>query len=168
MAWTTPKTWTVGEVLTAANLNTHLRDNLGEVWRELTYVERTSDLSLSSTANFDVVSSGSIAYTAEPIVVIFECAHFDCQGNSVNSILLYDGATVLGHLWRSNVTNTGGGSIGADSGVHCSRRLTPSAGSHEYKIVAQTDTPTATIQAGTGAAGTDFLPASIRVMQRGR
>lgn len=27
MAWTTPKTWTVGEVLTAAGLNTHLRDN---------------------------------------------------------------------------------------------------------------------------------------------
>lgn len=28
MAWTAPKTWTVGEVLTAANLNLHLRDNL--------------------------------------------------------------------------------------------------------------------------------------------
>lgn len=28
MAYTTPKTWTVGEVLTAANLNTHLRDNV--------------------------------------------------------------------------------------------------------------------------------------------
>lgn len=28
MAWTTPKTWTVGEVLTAANMNVHVRDNL--------------------------------------------------------------------------------------------------------------------------------------------
>lgn len=28
MAWTAPKTYTVGEVLTAATLNTHLRDNL--------------------------------------------------------------------------------------------------------------------------------------------
>jgi hypothetical protein len=28
MAWTTPRTWTVGEILTAANLNTHLRDNM--------------------------------------------------------------------------------------------------------------------------------------------
>lgn len=28
MAWTTPKTWTVGEVVTAANMNTHVRDNL--------------------------------------------------------------------------------------------------------------------------------------------
>jgi hypothetical protein len=28
MSWTTPRTWVVGEVLTAANLNTHVRDNL--------------------------------------------------------------------------------------------------------------------------------------------
>jgi hypothetical protein len=27
MAWTTPKTWSVAEVLTAANMNTYLRDN---------------------------------------------------------------------------------------------------------------------------------------------
>lgn len=27
MAWTTPRTWAVGETLTAANLNTYLRDN---------------------------------------------------------------------------------------------------------------------------------------------
>lgn len=28
MAWTTPKTWTTGEVLTAANMNAQVRDNL--------------------------------------------------------------------------------------------------------------------------------------------
>ena len=28
MAWTSPRTWTVGETLTAANMNTHVRDNL--------------------------------------------------------------------------------------------------------------------------------------------
>ena len=28
MAWTTPRTWVVSEVPTAALLNTHLRDNL--------------------------------------------------------------------------------------------------------------------------------------------
>lgn len=30
MAWTTPRTWTTGELVTAALLNTHLRDNLNE------------------------------------------------------------------------------------------------------------------------------------------
>ena len=28
MAWTTPKTWVAAEVVTAANMNTHIRDNL--------------------------------------------------------------------------------------------------------------------------------------------
>lgn len=28
MAWTTPRTWTTGEVVTAAQMNTHVRDNL--------------------------------------------------------------------------------------------------------------------------------------------
>jgi hypothetical protein len=28
MAWTTPRTWTTGEIVTAALMNTHLRDNL--------------------------------------------------------------------------------------------------------------------------------------------
>lgn len=31
MAWTTPRTWVAGEVLTAALLNTHLRDNLNAI-----------------------------------------------------------------------------------------------------------------------------------------
>lgn len=30
MAWTAPRTWVVGEVLTASLLNTHLRDNINE------------------------------------------------------------------------------------------------------------------------------------------
>jgi hypothetical protein len=28
MAWTTPKTWSTNEVVTAANMNTHVRDNM--------------------------------------------------------------------------------------------------------------------------------------------
>ena len=31
MAWTTPKTWTIGELVTADDLNTHLRDNLSHL-----------------------------------------------------------------------------------------------------------------------------------------
>ena len=30
MAWTSPATWSVGQIVTAANLNTHLRDNFKE------------------------------------------------------------------------------------------------------------------------------------------
>lgn len=33
MAWTTPRTWSAGETLTAANFNTHIRDNLNAIYQ---------------------------------------------------------------------------------------------------------------------------------------
>lgn len=39
MAWTSPRTWVAGEVVTAALLNTHVRDNLktiGDAWGSYT------------------------------------------------------------------------------------------------------------------------------------
>jgi hypothetical protein len=39
MAWTTPRTWVAGEVVTAALMNTHVRDNLkaiGDGWTSYT------------------------------------------------------------------------------------------------------------------------------------
>lgn len=32
MAWTTPRTWTVDELVTALMMNTHVRDNLNALW----------------------------------------------------------------------------------------------------------------------------------------
>lgn len=39
MAWTSPRTWVAGEIFTAANANTHIRDNfkaLGDPWTAYT------------------------------------------------------------------------------------------------------------------------------------
>jgi hypothetical protein len=35
MAWTTPKTWIAGSVLTAAEMNTHVRDNLSYLYDQI-------------------------------------------------------------------------------------------------------------------------------------
>lgn len=48
MAWTAPKTWSVGETLTAANFNTHIRDNLLAVGPHL-IARKTSDQTVSNT-----------------------------------------------------------------------------------------------------------------------
>lgn len=48
MAWTTPKTWSAGETLTAANFNTHIRDNLLAVGPHL-IVRKPSDESVTSS-----------------------------------------------------------------------------------------------------------------------
>src|SRR4030095_8765276 len=47
MAWTTPKTWSAGETLTAANFNTHIRDNLNATWRLI--ARKTADETVSAT-----------------------------------------------------------------------------------------------------------------------
>jgi hypothetical protein len=57
MAWTTPRTWVAGEVGSAANLNTHVRDNMlaifsaGPTWVNVTF----------NSGNF--TASGSMTWT---------------------------------------------------------------------------------------------------------
>jgi hypothetical protein len=51
MAWTAPRTWVAGETVTAAHLNTHVRDNLkaiGDPWTSFTV--NTVNLPLTSSS----------------------------------------------------------------------------------------------------------------------
>jgi hypothetical protein len=48
LAWTTPKTWSAGETLTAANFNTHIRDNLNAVG-PIQKVLKTADETVTSS-----------------------------------------------------------------------------------------------------------------------
>lgn len=49
MGWTTPKTWVSAEVLTAVNLNTHLRDNLAFLFP--VFARKPSDESVISSTS---------------------------------------------------------------------------------------------------------------------
>lgn len=49
MAWTEPRTWIVGEVVTAAMLNTHLRDNLNAIGPHVRIRKPTTESVTSST-----------------------------------------------------------------------------------------------------------------------
>jgi hypothetical protein len=49
MGWTTPKTWTAGEVLTSSDMNTYVRDNLSELGSR-TFDIQTVALSSSSSS----------------------------------------------------------------------------------------------------------------------
>lgn len=50
MAWTTPKSWSVGELVTAANLNTHLRDNMSAMLPIATIIYRAYNYATAETA----------------------------------------------------------------------------------------------------------------------
>lgn len=66
MPWTSPRTWTPGEIVTASLLNTHLRDNLNALLsgRPLAFSVRTgtADYSTASTS-FVEVDSTNLALT---------------------------------------------------------------------------------------------------------
>mgnify|MGYP005849436023 CR=1 FL=1 len=55
MPWTTPKTWAVGAILPAAELNTYLRDNTNELKTPPTAaIEQTVTYSTTSTTYVDI------------------------------------------------------------------------------------------------------------------
>lgn len=60
MAWTTPKTWTVGEIVTAAMLNTHVRDNFVDLDSRARPTSAMTDVveSTTSTSYVNLTTTG--------------------------------------------------------------------------------------------------------------
>lgn len=56
--WTPPRTWIAGEVVTAVQLNTHVRDNFNEVFRATS--RDTSEISAQNTADPISLYNGSV------------------------------------------------------------------------------------------------------------
>ncbi len=69
MAWTTPRTWVAGEVLTAALMNTHVRDNEnvvkvsirddGHLFDSVVQTKGSTGYSIAITDDWVIFSSGS-------------------------------------------------------------------------------------------------------------
>jgi hypothetical protein len=162
MAWTTPATFATNETpLTSTKLNTHLRDNMRELWHEVAYVEFTAPVTLTNAthtelAPADIVSSGAITYVANPILVEFYAPNYVPGGNG--AINLWDGTTDLGRL-IDNVA-------ASPAGIYLPRRLTPTAASHTYKIVGWANGGNGSVVAGAGGVGVE-MPGFIRIMQKG-
>lgn len=155
MAWTDPRTWVTGEVVTAAIGNQHWRDNLRYL-EDLAYVEFTSNVSITGTSFVDVVSSGPITYEAAPIVIEFSCVRFQVGASGGCNLHLRDGATDLGQL-------VVGPTSSQEEAVLVMRRLTPTAASHTYVISGKNAaSQTSTVHVGAGGAATN-MPGFIRV-----
>lgn len=164
MAWTTPKTYTVGEVLTSATTNTHVRDNLNALRQPINYTEFMSNVIVTATAEAtpnDVVSSGAITYEAEPIEVQFYSPRLEMGAVAGSQVIinLWDATTDLGRMALPLATSA------SDAyPVFLTRRFTPTAASHTYKIRAWRSGSDGAIYAGAGGAGVN-LPGFIRVLR---
>jgi hypothetical protein len=166
MAWTAPRTWTTGEVVTAAIMNTHVRDNLAFL-KEIAYVEFTANVTVNATtaatANL-VVSSGAITYEAAPIVVEFYSPGIEpdvgAVGRQVIIGLCDNGAgTNLGRLGQVRTPVAGNSLI---EPVRLEREFTPSAATHTYEIRAYVTAGSGTVLAGVGGSDVAF-PGFVRI-----
>ena len=109
MAWTTPITWTVGQIIPAATLNTQIRDNLNYLnnyniggGKPASVIKRYTagaDYTTTSTSFVDVdatnviitlVLGGSKVAWGATFAVSGALAHFDCI---LDSTTRYTGAT---------------------------------------------------------------------------
>lgn len=133
MAWTAPKTWSVGELVTAANLNIHLRDNLkylkgqaGTVTLEdlLKITAASSGLELDNTSSS---ISGRISSSGGGQLVFdinrdFFGAAFDdtaksharmrLDGNSTSSFVTIETAAAANTVASERVRVAGDGKVG--------------------------------------------------------
>lgn len=165
MAWTAPSTWTTGTVVTAAQLNAQLRDNMKELWREVAYAQITSNATTAATTEgtaTQIVSSGAVTYTAEPILIEFYCPYLaNSDSGATTTLTLFDDTTVVGIIGKAQAAAGNAGHA-----THLMYRLTPTAASHTYLVKFHTSAGTSTANAGAGGSAT-YLPCFIRVTQRG-
>lgn len=101
MAWTTPKTWGTGDLVTAADLNTHLRDNLSYLKTAITFDSVTADNNYTSSAHtaFVDVDSGALSLTVTTrgklALVGFEtAAHQSSAAQAMSFDITVDGGRV--------------------------------------------------------------------------
>lgn len=124
---------------------------------EIAYAQITSNVSVTGTtaaSPTDIgLSSGAITYDGSAVWIEFFSPQMS-RGSSSITAVLYDGSTQMMNLGQDTAAPDHGGPYRV--------RVTPSAGSHTYKIMAYVDAGTGTVHADNGAAG-NFAPAYIRV-----
>jgi hypothetical protein len=158
MAWTTPKTWNTGDLVTATDLNTHLRDNLDALKGPPTgsYVlNQGSDYTTTSTSFVDLDATNlslTITTTGGDVLVVFAGTGLTAGGNAVYLDITLDGTRVGGNDGIVDIYN---GYFPIPL-VYLLRSV--SAGSHTIKLQWKVSGGTGTLFAGAGTSAFDLHP----------
>lgn len=156
MAWSVPKTWATGELVTAALLNGHLRDQLDYLFTppvDVINLNLGADLTTTSTASFVDVDGTNLAQTivtsGEDVRITFSGTFSHSTGGSrVYLRIEKDGVPMQaddGLLEHTLITNGARHHISFDIIDE-----SPSGGSHTYKLQWKTSAATVTLHAGAG------------------
>lgn len=162
MAWTTPRTWVTSEVVTAAEMNAHVRDNMNFLRTGVAQITTVTANAGPTSATTELVVASAPAFTPDgsTVVEIMFTWYNVTLTVSTDSFLmrLYDGPTAgsgtqIGQWLLNSATNGGSGVLRYVT--------TPSNASHTYtaRLVRNTGTGTATMVASA------TTPAVISVAQ---
>jgi hypothetical protein len=133
MAWTPPATWSVGELLTAAKMNTHVRDNFNALY----FTNWTQALSAgngqTSVGAWTQLAGAAMTTIGRRVLML-------CSGSFWRTIALSNADTGLLQFGLDGV-NVGiahhvsahGNSIGQIGSLCCV--VTPSAAPHTFQIL---------------------------------
>jgi hypothetical protein len=162
--WHTPKSWSVGELVTATNLNEQLRDNL-----EFLKSPPTASYLANEAANYTTTSTSFVEVdgagvelsltitTAGGDVLIGLSAMVNSNGSNVVYFdVSIDGVSFGGDDGIIGTKMPGVNNYEAVSFVVLKTGL--SAASHTFKLMWKTGAGTATLFAGAGTAGADMHP----------
>ena len=92
MAWSSPRTWTTGELVTAALMNTHIRDNLNALFSPPgTTASITTDITTTSTS-FEDATGLTITFTiaGDSVLLGFVAAISNSSGPTSLTTLTID------------------------------------------------------------------------------
>ena len=122
MVWTTPKSWLVGELVTAANMNLHVRDNMNFLYNVPRYrAYRTTALSVTSATNINMSCDSQIydigalfaptshSFTTNVTGLWTVMCGYQLDtfiGGGVQACWLTDGTNlIVEQMWQRNATN---------------------------------------------------------------
>lgn len=173
MAWTDPRTWVTSELVTAAIMNTHIRDNAKELWREIVKVDAGSQVATPGNAGLYginagtvYVSLGSIVFSGRPglievqIPIIYESGTADISSAWVLAITDGTPGTTEGaggKIIGRSVGNAGGAASG--SGLFTWRNTF--TGTHTYNVACWSGNGTGSDSVVIAAGG------YVRYLERG-
>lgn len=146
--WTQPRTWSVGELTTAALMNQHLRDNLDFLkGPPESSVDVGASVVLNSTSYADILTAPAISLSANNVRILVGFYGFaSCSAAILASNLVFDitedGTSILGGngLQLSSI-----GSGGFFNVSHVVKSVRATGGAHTYKLRGKISVGTATI-----------------------